>query len=161
MGNAGNHVAAEHALAAIAAARPGPVMEGCVGGGTGMITARFKGGIGTASRLVRVSVDTFSVGVLVQSNYGGREELRVAGVPVGLEMAEELLPTPGEASKREGSIIIVVATDAPLLPHQVRPLVVFIALSNAGLKRNDCSTVGTCLQAGSDGSCAQWLNGRK
>jgi L-aminopeptidase/D-esterase-like protein len=109
----GFHVKKEHVFEALEKARPGPVLEGNVGGGTGMIVHGFKGGIGTSSR--RAGAHT--VGVLVQANYGGREQLRIAGVPVGKEIPD-LARVKGNQEK--GSIIIVVATDAPLLPHQLK-----------------------------------------
>ena len=107
----GQHVNAEHVRRALDGATEGPVEEGNVGGGTGMVCHGFKGGIGTSSR----RVEGYVVGVLVQANYGRRDRFRVDGVPVG-ELIGERIPTPqrGEA----GSIIGVVATDAPLLPHQ-------------------------------------------
>ena len=108
----GFHVKAAHVFAALDNARPGPVAEGNVGGGTGTICYQFKGGIGTASRVLE-SGET--VGVLVQANHGSRHQLRVAGVPVGLELSEAAL-----ASEERGSILIVVATDASLLPHQLK-----------------------------------------
>ena len=113
----GFHVRAEHVFAALEGARPGPVAEGNVGGGTGMICYEFKGGIGTASRRLPDRQGGYTVGVLVQANHGRRGQLQVAGVPVGREIPE------GASGRREsGSIIIVIATDAPLLPHQVKRL---------------------------------------
>ncbi len=119
----GFHVKPEHAYQALDGARTGPVPEGSVGGGTGMITYEFKGGIGTASRVVDDEAGRFTVGVLVQSNFGRRHQLVVAGVPVGREIPE--LPAYAElerpaADRDLGSIIAVVATDAPLLPHQLK-----------------------------------------
>ncbi|WP_419165331.1 P1 family peptidase [Candidatus Palauibacter sp.] len=120
----GFHVRKEHVFAAIESASSGPVTEGSVGGGTGMVCNSFKGGIGTSSRLV----GDYTVGVLVQCNYGRRPELLIAGVPVGRELLDG---TPagaagGSAGGSEfdglGSIIVVVATDAPLLPHQLKRL---------------------------------------
>lgn len=109
----GFHVKPEHAFQALDNAKSGPVTEGNVGGGTGMICYEFKGGIGTSSRKVQ---DTdFTVGVLVQANFGTRNFLRIAGVPVGREIRDNLIWT-----KDTGSIIIVAATDAPLLPHQMK-----------------------------------------
>jgi D-aminopeptidase len=108
----GQHVTAAHAQAALAAAHDGEVEEGNVGGGTGMVCHEFKGGIGTASR----SVGRYVVGVLVQANYGRRERFRVDGVPVG-KLIGNRIPLPGRAGEA-GSIIGIVATDAPLLPHQ-------------------------------------------
>jgi D-aminopeptidase len=122
----GFHVKAEHAFEAIDRARGGEVAEGSVGGGTGMVCHEFKGGIGTASR--RLPDGPYTLGVLVQCNYGLRPQLRIAGVPVGREIPEE------PAYRAEtGSIIVVVATDAPLLPHQVKRLARRAAL---GLGRN-------------------------
>ena len=142
----GYHVETRHALAAIDGARGGTVREGAVGGGTGMICNGFKGGIGTASRRLPKDQGGFTVGVLVQCNYGIRAALRVAGAPVGAELinhdpicyARRAVPTErrrwpfpdctartsgaGEAKRPDGSIIIVVATDAPLLPHQLKRL---------------------------------------
>jgi D-aminopeptidase len=118
----GFHVRPEHVHAALAAATGGQVAEGNVGGGTGMICHEFKGGIGTASR----KADPWTVGVLVQANYGERELLRVDGVPVGAAIPTSEVPSPWDqvdalsarATPEGGSIIGIVATDAPLLPHQ-------------------------------------------
>ncbi len=103
---------------------PGPVPEGNVGGGTGMVCYGFKGGIGTASRrLMQAGVGSYTVGVLVQANFGRRKDLRIAGVPVGAEIPDDV-PYAGVSESRGdlGSIIIVVGTDAPLLPHQLKRL---------------------------------------
>lgn len=114
----GFHVTQEHAIEALRSASAGPVKEGSVGGGTGMSCHEFKGGIGTASR----KVFEYTVGVLVQCNYGRREDLRISGVPVGQEITggkpeyREML----EPEDDQGSIIVVVATDAPLLPNQLK-----------------------------------------
>jgi D-aminopeptidase len=118
----GFHVRPEHVHAALAAASDGAVAEGNVGGGTGMICHEFKGGIGTASR----QVGEWTVGVLVQANYGGRAQLRIDGVPVGAAIPTSEVPSPWDqvdalnarATPEGGSIIGIVATDAPLLPHQ-------------------------------------------
>ena len=153
----GFHVEPSHTFAALDSARGGAVVEGNVGGGTGMVCHGFKGGIGTASRRLPAAAGGYTVGVLVQCNYGARRELRVAGVPVGEEIpdltaciassdpavapgrprcgaapapARDGAPndgTPG-ADAGAGSIIIVVATDAPLLPHQLKRLVTRAAL---------------------------------
>ncbi|NOP95831.1 P1 family peptidase [Mycolicibacterium fortuitum] len=117
----GHHVRAEHVAAALADASDGPVAEGNVGGGTGMICHGFKGGIGTASRVTDTVAGPYTVGVLVQANHGRRERLRVNGVPVGEMVSPELVPTPDlpmPYPAGSGSIIVVIATDAPLLPHQ-------------------------------------------
>jgi len=112
----GFHVQPEHVVAAFAAAKDGPVEEGSVGGGTGMICHGFKGGIGTASRVVE---DGWTVGVLVQANYGRRPRLRVNGIPVGTRMGADVVPLPPSgADPGAGSIIVLIATDAPLLPGQ-------------------------------------------
>ncbi len=130
----GFHVRAEHAMAALDAARGGPVAEGNVGGGTGMICHEFKCGTGTASRVVHVGKAAYTVGVLVQSNYGRRDTLRIAGVPVGHELKQHQVYTEDTPEQGDtGSIIIVVATDAPLLPHQLKRVVKRAAL---GLARN-------------------------
>ncbi|HZW60133.1 MAG TPA: P1 family peptidase [Woeseiaceae bacterium] len=128
----GFHVQDEHVFAALEDARGGAVAEGNVGGGTGMICHEFKCGIGTASRLVALDDGTFTIGVLVQANYGLRDTLRIAGVPVGQILTEHRLYAgmPGPAAE-QGSIIIVVATDAPLLPHQLERLVKRAALGVA------------------------------
>jgi D-aminopeptidase len=124
----GFHVRSEHVFSALAAAEGGPVPEGTVGGGTGMICHGFKGGIGTASRIVDELVGGYVVGVLVQANHGRRERLSVAGVPVGRQIPVSEVPSPEpstEGERRhggEGSIIVVVATNAPLLPHQCNRL---------------------------------------
>jgi D-aminopeptidase len=112
---AGMHVRAEHVHAALEIASDGPVEEGAVGGGTGMICHGFKGGIGTASR---VTDDGYTVGVLVQANHGRRARLSIDGVPVGRKLGPERIPLPSEPDDSAGSIIVLVATDAPLLPHQ-------------------------------------------
>jgi L-aminopeptidase/D-esterase-like protein len=121
----GFHVKPEHVFQAIDGASTGRVPEGNVGGGTGMICYEFKCGTGTASRTVPQPAGGYTVGVLVQANHGRRNELRIAGVPVGQEIPVSPAPRPGElppAAEEMGSIIIVVATDAPLLPHQLKRL---------------------------------------
>ena len=126
----GFHVKPEHVLRALDSARSGPVAEGNVGGGTGMICHQFKGGIGTASRVLPANAGGYTVGVLVQCNYGLRPYLRIAGVPVGQEIPD-LLPGPvraGSNDEENGSIIVVVATDAPLLPHQLKRIATRVAL---------------------------------
>jgi D-aminopeptidase len=130
----GFHVRPEHAAAALSRAATGPVAEGNVGGGTGMICHEFKCGIGTASRVTRAADQEFTVGVLVQANYGLRDLLRVAGVPVGQHITHDrAYASNPPATPGTGSIIIVVATDAPLLPHQLKRLARRAAL---GLARN-------------------------
>jgi D-aminopeptidase len=117
----GQHVRPEHVDRALEAAAASPVPEGNVGGGTGMICHGFKGGVGTASRVVPGPEAEITLGVLVQANYGRRERFRVNGVPVGEVLDASVIPLPGrvaEGRPGQGSIIVVVATDAPLLPHQ-------------------------------------------
>jgi D-aminopeptidase len=113
----GFHVKPADVVAALEGARTGPVAEGNVGGGTGMVCYGFKGGIGTASR----RAGEYTVGVLVQCNCGRRAQLRIAGAPVGQEISEAV-PYARRGGDDAGSIIIVVATDAPLLPHQMKRL---------------------------------------
>jgi L-aminopeptidase/D-esterase-like protein len=116
----GQHVGKAHVFQALNSARSGPVAEGNVGGGTGMVAHGFKGGIGTSSRRVG---GTSVVGVLVQANYGTREQLNIAGVPVGREVVgTQRVRGVRPPADRDGSIIVVVATDAPLLPHQLERL---------------------------------------
>lgn len=117
----GQHVRPEHVFAALDGAASGPVAEGCVGGGTGMIAFGFKSGIGTASRLVQSKAGAFTVGALVQANYGRREQLVVAGVPVGAEI-EDLRPSRETELAMSSSIIVLLATDAPFLPGQLKRL---------------------------------------
>ena len=108
------HVKPEHAVAALNAARSGPVAEGSTGGGNGMIAYGFKGGTGTASRAVEIGGQTYTVGVLVQANFGLRPWFTVLGVPVGQEMPEARLPEEPLKDKETGSVIVIIATDAPL-----------------------------------------------
>ena len=117
----GFHVTKEHVMSALENARSGPVAEGNVGGGTGMICHQFKGGIGTSSRQVTIDGKLYTVGVLVQANYGSRESLTIAGVPLGDKLTD-LRPVSRPTDRDTGSIIVVVATDAPLLPHQLERL---------------------------------------
>lgn len=121
----GMHVRAEHVDQAIANAQGELLPEGNVGGGTGMICHGFKGGIGTSSRVVPAEVGGYTVGVLVQANYGRRSQLRVIGVPVGDRLYATVIPVPSKPTptmEGAGSIIVVVATDAPLLPQQCNRL---------------------------------------
>ena len=113
----GLHVTAQHAIKAIESAAGGPVSQGCVGAGTGMRSYGFKAGIGTASRVLRVDDQTYTVGVLVNANGGRRHQLRIDGVPVGEKIAD-LKPE----RHRDGSFIIVIATDAPLVHRQLSKL---------------------------------------
>src|SRR5678816_1705181 len=126
----GFHIKPEHVRQALEKATTGVVEEGAVGGGTGMICHGFKGGIGTSSRVVDKKMGDYTVGVLVQANYGSRTQLTIAGTPAGMELADTLpakiLEHPSAKNKvynelmEQGSIIVVVATDAPLLPHQLK-----------------------------------------
>jgi D-aminopeptidase len=117
----GFHVTKHHAMSALDNASSGPVLEGNVGGGTGMSCHQFKGGIGTASRKLDEAAGGYTLGVLVQANYGIRDTLQVAGVPVGKEITD-LMPEDRQDQEEHGSIIVVVATDAPLMPHQLKRL---------------------------------------
>ncbi len=120
----GFHVKPEHVFAALDGAAPGPVAEGNVGGGTGMRCYGFKCGTGTASRRIPGASGTYTVGVLVQANHGAQRLLQIAGVPVGAELAREAGREDDDTEQRPASksIIIIVATDAPLLPHQLERL---------------------------------------
>ncbi|HMI90224.1 MAG TPA: P1 family peptidase [Polyangiales bacterium] len=135
----GFHIEPRHVFAALQGAKGGAIAEGNVGGGTGMICHEFKGGTGTSSRALSIDGKPYVVAALVQANYGVRDELRIAGVPVGklmpLSPAQPLSPAAPAApvSKDSGSIIIVVATDAPLLPTQLKRVAKRAAL---GLARN-------------------------
>jgi L-aminopeptidase/D-esterase-like protein len=133
----GFHIRAEHVVEALEEAHSGPQEEGSVGAGTGTICYHFKAGIGTASRVVR-EPSLYHIGVLVQANCGKRQQLTIAGVPVGREIPDNLLgPTPAEET---GSIIIVVCTDAPLLPHQTKRLA---RRATMGLARTGSSAANT------------------
>lgn len=115
----GRHIKEKHVLAALNSAVSGPVSEGNVGGGTGMQTYKFKGGTGTSSRMIEIGAKKYAVGVLVQSNFGSRKNLTILGVPVGKHMPENAVIS--ELSKHEtGSIIVIIGTDLPLLPIQLR-----------------------------------------
>lgn len=152
----GFHVKAEHVNQALDKATSGAVDEGAIGGGTGMVCYGFKGGIGTSSRVIDKKLGGYTVGVLVQANYGSRPQLIIAGVPVGKELADTLpvkiLEQPSAQSKSEstsmykalmeqGSIIVVVATDAPLLPHQLKRIAQRVSLG-----------IGKCGGIGGNGS---------
>jgi D-aminopeptidase len=115
----GFHIRRKHVEQAISALDSGPVAEGSVGGGTGMICHEFKGGIGTSSRVVETKGGTFTIGALVQANHGAREDFRVDGVPAGRLLTT---PKPWDEPAGSSSILIIVATDAPLLPFQCRRL---------------------------------------
>jgi D-aminopeptidase len=117
----GRHVTENHALEAIETARNGLPQEGNVGGGAGMMTYEFKGGTGTSSRLVTVGKENWTVGAQVQSNFGARHQLSILGVPVGQEITDNAHLS-DEGKSEQGSIIVVIGTDAPLLPNQLRRL---------------------------------------
>lgn len=137
----GFHVKPEHVAQALDQARSGPVEEGNTGGGTGMVVHQFKGGTGTSSRTFDAGGSRYTVGVLVQANYGSRDGLTIAGVPVGREL-RDLTPKLGPADT--GSIIVVVATDAPLLPHQLKRVVKRAALGiakNGGIGGNSSGDI--------------------
>jgi L-aminopeptidase/D-esterase-like protein len=136
----GFHVKKEHVIHALETATGGPVPEGNTGGGTGMICHGFKGGTGTASRVIDKIYGGYTVGVLVQSNYGQRSQLTIAGVPVGKELKDSLpIVFNGivsnkrveDAATEQGSIIVIVATDAPLLPHQLKRIAQRVSLGIA------------------------------
>jgi L-aminopeptidase/D-esterase-like protein len=121
----GFHVKEEHVLEAIDDAKSGKIEEGNVGGGTGMMCLGYKGGTGTSSRVIKIKDSTYTVAALVQSNFGAKRNLSIAGVPVGLELKdnegiEYKAPPQSRRQEGDGSIIVVVATDAPLLPHQLK-----------------------------------------
>jgi D-aminopeptidase len=137
----GFHVKPEHVAQSLDQARSGPVEEGSTGGGTGMVVHGFKGGTGTSSRTFDAGGSRYTVGVLVQANYGSRESLTIAGVPVGRELSD-LTPKLGQTDT--GSIIVVVATDAPLLPHQLKRVVKRAALGiakNGGIGGNSSGDI--------------------
>ena len=165
----GFHVTMDHVDEALAAAHDGLVEEGNVGGGTGMVCHEFKGGIGTASRVVPAAFGGWTVGVLVQANYGRRELLRVDGVPVGEAIPLSEVPTPYTDDDEDGpldttpvetpppgsgSIIVIVATDAPLLPHQCERLAQRAGLGIArmgGTGGNSSGDLFLCFATGNRG----------
>jgi D-aminopeptidase len=121
----GFHVTENHVFEALNSAAAGAIKEGNVGGGTGMMCLGFKGGTGTASRVIKIKDSTYTVGVLVQSNFGAKQHFTIAGVPIGRELKDtlnyEFRGAPADhKTEGGGSIIVVVATDAPLLPHQLK-----------------------------------------
>jgi len=115
----GLHVKKDDVFEALDSAKGGPVAEGNVGGGTGMALYGFKGGNGTASRIIRIDTAEYTVGVFMQANFGGRNDLLIAGIPVGREI-KGFSPSLNESKKKDGSVIIIIATDAPLLPSQLK-----------------------------------------
>jgi L-aminopeptidase/D-esterase-like protein len=175
----GFHVKPEHVLAALDQASDGLPQEGAVGGGTGMVCHGFKGGIGTASRKLSVQEGGYTVGVLVQCNYGSRRDLRIAGVPVGEEIPDlagciansDPLPTDSrrprcdesrrgavEAAPEQGSIIVVVATDAPLLPHQLKRIATRVSLGIGRQGGFGGNSSGDIFIAFSTANARAWFN---
>lgn len=135
----GFHVKEKHVIEAIGNAKGGQIAEGNIGGGTGMMCLGFKGGTGTSSRMVQIKDSKYTVGVLVQANFGRRKSLKIAGVPVGMELEDTLrnelkLPPKSYREEGDGSIIVVVATDAPLLPFQLKRIAqrVPLGIGNTG-----------------------------
>jgi len=127
----GFHVKESNAFEALDSAKSGFIREGNVGGGTGMMCLGFKGGTGTASRVIKIKDSTYTVGILVQSNFGSKRNLTIAGVPVGRELIDTLnneFKAPPSYQPGDGSIIVVVATDAPLLPHQLKRIAQRVSL---------------------------------
>lgn len=129
----GFHVTEADAWHALDSAKSGPIEEGNVGGGTGMMCLGFKGGTGTASRLIKVGDSTYTIGVLVQSNFGNKALFKIAGVNIGSELKDTLnyeFKAPPESFKNngQGSIIVIVATDAPFLPHQLKRIAEHVSL---------------------------------
>jgi L-aminopeptidase/D-esterase-like protein len=176
----GFHDKAEHVLAALDSAAGGLPMEGAVGGGTGMVCHGFKGGIGTASRKLPADQGGYTVGVLVQCNYGSRRDLRIAGVPVGEEISDlvgciaNAGPLPAGPGRRRcdepggngpvddvpeiGSIIVVVATDAPLLPHQLKRLATRVSLGIGRQGGFGGNSSGDIFVAFSTANARAWFN---
>ena len=174
----GFHVKPEHVLAALDSASAGLPKEGAVGGGTGMVCHGFKGGIGTASRKLPDSQGGFTVGVLVQCNYGVRRDLRIAGVPVGEEIPDlagciaSNQPLPADSTRRrcdapgggldeapeQGSIIVVVATDAPLLPHQLKRIATRVSLGIGRQGGFGGNSSGDIFVAFSTANARAWFN---
>jgi len=154
----GFHVKPEHAVHALDGARSGPVEEGSVGGGTGMICNGYKGGIGSSSRVLDAKNGGYTVGVLVQCNYGTRDNLRIAGIPVGREIPapEPYAFIPSDIGER-GSIIVVVATDAPLLAHQLKRLARRVTLGlgrNGSISGNDSGDIFIAFSTANSGAAA-------
>jgi D-aminopeptidase len=116
------HVSRENVYEAIITATDGPIAEGSIGGGTSGICHDFKGGIGTSSRVVQIDAEMYTVGVLVQTNYGDRQDLTINGVPVGAEIPYSEIPSGWSSRPTQGSVIVVLGTDAPLLPLQCKRL---------------------------------------
>jgi L-aminopeptidase/D-esterase-like protein len=128
----GFHIKESNTYEALDSAKSGYVKEGNVGGGTGMMCLGFKGGTGTSSRIIKIKDSTYTVGVLVQSNFGAKRQLTIAGVAIGEELKDtlnyEIKGPPSYKQDGDGSIIVVVATDAPLLPHQLKRIATRVSL---------------------------------
>lgn len=168
----GFHVHPEDAWKALDAAHSGAIEEGNVGGGTGMVCNEFKGGIGTSSRVLDAKAGGYTVGVLVQCNYGRRDQLRIAGVPVGKEIPEKPAYGNDESAsvgagvrgRDVGSIIVVVATDAPLIPTQLKRMARKVSLglgrdgSYSGDGSGDIFIAFTTANAGADKSAVAHVN---
>jgi L-aminopeptidase/D-esterase-like protein len=158
----GLHVRKEHVWEALDSARGGAVAEGSVGGGTGMSLFLFKGGNGTASRQFKIDTASYTVGVFVQANFGGRNDMLIAGVPIGREI-KDLMPVVNNLRK-DGSIIVVVATNAPLLPGQLKQVAKRASLGVArtgGLGRNSSGDIFIAFstqapQSNSKGTLETW-----
>ena len=151
----GFHVTTDDALAALGSAATGPVVEGGVGGGTGMVCHEFKGGIGTSSRVIAPELGGWTLGVLVQANYGRRERLSIDGVAVGAAIPIEVVPSParpGPPPAGSGSIIVVLATDAPLLPHQCERLAQRAALGIGRVGGTGATSSGDLILAFATGN---------
>jgi D-aminopeptidase len=148
----GFHVKEEHVFAAADSATSGMVAEGCVGGGTGMNAHEFKGGIGTSSRKVEERFGGWTVGALVQANYGERFHLRIDGVPIGREIGRDVVPSAFERVQKEGSIIIILATDAPILPDQCRRIAQRATIGLARVGGNGNNSSGDIFLAFSTGN---------
>ena len=148
----GFHVKPEHVAQSLDGAASGPVAEGNTGGGTGMIAHGFKAGTGTSSRRFEIEGSSYTVGVLVQANYGARQRLTIAGVPVGREI-QDLVPK--RVSDGTGSIIVIVATDAPLLPHQLKRVVKRASLGiakNGGVGENSSGDIFIAFSTANPGA---------
>lgn len=156
----GQHVTEQDCMAALDAAAAGPIEEGSVGGGTGMICYEFKGGSGTASRLVSYARTTFTVGVFVQANFGSRHELTMAGRPLGQLLAEDNPIAERFARPAgEGSVIAIVATDAPLIPHQCSALARRVTLGLARTGTTGSHFSGDLFLAFSTGNAGGFSTG--
>jgi L-aminopeptidase/D-esterase-like protein len=156
----GFHVTDQHVFGALDTATGGPVAEGSVGGGTGMICYEFKGGIGTSSRIVGLAGRSYTVGALLQANFGRRSQLTIAGAPVGREIPD--LPAyadSGRPDSEQGSVIVVVGTDAPLLPHQLKRLARRVSLGLARTGAVSGNGSGDLFLAFSTANSGAWSPG--